>query len=78
MGAALPMWGRRCRSPGHRLSDRIAHEDLNRDRCDAAVGAGLVDLDAPANDYLRSFRLVPVQPNLRPATVRHLLRLPPA
>jgi CubicO group peptidase (beta-lactamase class C family) len=34
---------------------------------------GLVDLDAPANDYLRSFRLVPVQPHLRPATVRHLL-----
>ena len=34
---------------------------------------GLVDLDAPANDHLRSFRLVPVQPHLRPATVRHLL-----
>ena len=34
---------------------------------------GRVDLDAPANDYLRSFRLVPVQPHLRPATVRHLL-----
>jgi CubicO group peptidase (beta-lactamase class C family) len=34
---------------------------------------GLVDLDAPANDYLRTFRLVPAKPNLRPATVRHLL-----
>jgi CubicO group peptidase (beta-lactamase class C family) len=34
---------------------------------------GLVDLDAPANDYLRTFRLVPVKSNLRPATVRHLL-----
>ena len=34
---------------------------------------GLVDLDAPANDYLRSFRLVPARPHLRPATVRHLL-----
>jgi len=34
---------------------------------------GLVDLDAPANDYLRTFRLVPVKPTLRPATVRHLL-----
>jgi CubicO group peptidase (beta-lactamase class C family) len=34
---------------------------------------GLVDLDAPANDYLRSFRLVPTRPNLSPATVRHLL-----
>jgi CubicO group peptidase (beta-lactamase class C family) len=34
---------------------------------------GLVDLDAPANNYLRSFRLVPRKPNMRPATIRHLL-----
>jgi CubicO group peptidase (beta-lactamase class C family) len=34
---------------------------------------GLVDLDAPANDYLRTFRLVPAKPNLSHATVRHLL-----
>jgi CubicO group peptidase (beta-lactamase class C family) len=34
---------------------------------------GLVDLDAPANDYLRTFRLVPTKPNLSPATARHLL-----
>ena len=34
---------------------------------------GLVDLDAPANDYLRTFRLVPAKPRLSPATVRHLL-----
>ena len=33
---------------------------------------GLVDLDAPANDYLRTFRLVPAKPSFRP-TVRHLL-----
>ena len=33
---------------------------------------GLVDLDAPANDYLRAFRLIPAKPNLSPATVRHL------
>ena len=32
---------------------------------------GLVDPDAPANDYLRTFRLVPAKPNLSPATVRH-------
>ena len=37
---------------------------------------GLVDLDAPANDYLRTFRLVPAKPNLSPATVRHLLSIP--
>ncbi len=33
---------------------------------------GLVGLDAPANDYLRAFRLVPAKPSFRP-TVRHLL-----
>ncbi|MET4588502.1 serine hydrolase domain-containing protein [Arthrobacter sp. 754] len=34
---------------------------------------GLIDLDAPANSYLTAFRLTPVRPDLRPATVRHLL-----
>jgi CubicO group peptidase (beta-lactamase class C family) len=34
---------------------------------------GLVDLDAPANDYLRGYRLVPARAGFRPATVRHLL-----
>jgi len=34
---------------------------------------GLVDLDAPANDYLRAYRLIPAHAGLRPATVRHLL-----
>jgi CubicO group peptidase (beta-lactamase class C family) len=34
---------------------------------------GLVDLDAPANDYLRAYRLVPANPSWRPVTVRHLL-----
>jgi CubicO group peptidase (beta-lactamase class C family) len=34
---------------------------------------GLVDLDAPANDYLRAYRLIPVKTNRRLATVRHLL-----
>lgn len=34
---------------------------------------GLVDLDAPANDYLRTFQLVPTKGSYRPATVRHLL-----
>jgi CubicO group peptidase (beta-lactamase class C family) len=34
---------------------------------------GLVDLDAPANDYLRAYRLVPAQAGWRPATLRHLL-----
>ena len=34
---------------------------------------GLVDLDAPAGDYLRAFRLIPARAGFRPATVRHLL-----
>jgi CubicO group peptidase (beta-lactamase class C family) len=34
---------------------------------------GLVDLDAPANDYLRAYKLIPAQAKFRPATVRHLL-----
>ncbi|MGZ4668057.1 MAG: serine hydrolase domain-containing protein [Blastococcus sp.] len=34
---------------------------------------GLVDLDAPADDYLRTYRLLPATPGGRPATVRHLL-----
>ena len=34
---------------------------------------GLVELDAPANDYLRAYRLMPPKESWRPATVRHLL-----
>jgi CubicO group peptidase (beta-lactamase class C family) len=34
---------------------------------------GLVDLDTPANDYLRAYRLIPANASFRPATVRHLL-----
>jgi CubicO group peptidase (beta-lactamase class C family) len=34
---------------------------------------GLVDLDAPANGYLRSFQLIPAKASFRPATVRHLM-----
>jgi CubicO group peptidase (beta-lactamase class C family) len=34
---------------------------------------GLVDLDAPANDYLLGFQLIPSRAGLRPATLRHLL-----
>jgi CubicO group peptidase (beta-lactamase class C family) len=34
---------------------------------------GRVDLDAPANDYLGAYRLIPAKASFRPATVRHLL-----
>ena len=37
------------------------------------VERGLIDLDAPANGYLRAYRLVPRKREWRPATVRHLL-----
>ena len=34
---------------------------------------GRVDLDAPANDYLRAYKLIPAEAGWRPATLRHLL-----
>jgi CubicO group peptidase (beta-lactamase class C family) len=34
---------------------------------------GLVDLDAPADAYLRAYKLIPARPGFRPATLRHLL-----
>jgi CubicO group peptidase (beta-lactamase class C family) len=34
---------------------------------------GLLDLDAPANDYLRAYRLIPAKAAHRPATLRQLL-----
>jgi CubicO group peptidase (beta-lactamase class C family) len=37
------------------------------------VEQGLVDLDAPANAYLRAYKLVPAKAGFRPATLRHLL-----
>jgi len=37
------------------------------------VEQGLVELDEPANRYLREVRLVPADPSHRPATARHLL-----
>ncbi|HET7378935.1 MAG TPA: serine hydrolase domain-containing protein, partial [Gaiellales bacterium] len=35
--------------------------------------SGLVDLDAPANEYLRAFQLVGTKRTFRPVTLRHLL-----
>src|SRR5579864_3108155 len=34
---------------------------------------GRIDLDAPANDYLRGYKLIPANAAFRPATIRHLL-----
>jgi len=33
----------------------------------------LIDLDAPANDHLRAYRLIPAKTTHRLATLRHLL-----
>ena len=37
------------------------------------VEQGVLDLDAPVERYLRSFRLLPADAGFHPATVRHLL-----
>ncbi len=37
------------------------------------VEQGLLDLDAPVERYLGSFRLLPADPGFRPVTLRHLL-----
>lgn len=37
------------------------------------VEQGHLDLDRPAGDFLRAYRLVPGRPGLRPPTIRHLL-----
>ena len=60
-------------TPNTAFSDRPGRQELHRDRIDAAVGAGPVDLDGPANDSLLGYRLVPAESGWRPATVRHLL-----
>ncbi|MGE5836677.1 MAG: serine hydrolase domain-containing protein, partial [Acidobacteriota bacterium] len=34
---------------------------------------GVIELDAPADEYLRAYRLIPAKATHRPATIRHLL-----
>jgi CubicO group peptidase (beta-lactamase class C family) len=73
---------------GHGLADVVARTPITEDtvfrigsitKTFTAIAVmqlweqGLMDLDAPANHYLRTFQLVPVKQTLRPATVRHLL-----
>lgn len=73
---------------GHGVADIVAHTPITEDtvfriasitKTFTAIAVmqlweqGLVDLDAPANDYLNGYRLVPPGPNIRPATLRHLL-----
>jgi CubicO group peptidase (beta-lactamase class C family) len=73
---------------GHGLADIASHTPVTEDTVFRVgsltktftaiavmqlVEQGLVDLDAPANDYLRAYRLVPTDPGWRPPTARHLL-----
>jgi CubicO group peptidase (beta-lactamase class C family) len=73
---------------GHGLADIASHTPITEDtafriasitKTITAIAVmqlwerGLIDLDAPANDYLRAYTLVPAKPSFRPATVRHLL-----
>jgi len=73
---------------GHGLADIASHTPVTEDtvfriasitKTFTAIAVmqlweqGLIDLDAPANDYLRAYKLVPAKASFRPATVRHLL-----
>jgi CubicO group peptidase (beta-lactamase class C family) len=73
---------------GHGFSDIASHTPVTEDtdfriasitKTFTAIAVmqlweqGLIDLDAPANDYLRAYKLVPAKASFRPATVRHLL-----
>ncbi len=73
---------------GHGLADIDSHTPITEDtifriasitKTFTAIAVmqlweqGLVDLDAPANDYLRPYRLIRARPDFRPATVRQLL-----
>jgi CubicO group peptidase (beta-lactamase class C family) len=73
---------------GHGLADIASHTPVTEDtvfrigsitKTITAIAVmqlweqGLVDLEAPANDYLSAYQLVPAKAGWRPATVRHLL-----
>ena len=75
--------GRALKSLAPRHKGQPRHErDIRRVLQDKTVTAiavmqlaeqGLVDLDAPAGDYLRAYRLIPAKPGHQPPTVRQLL-----
>jgi CubicO group peptidase (beta-lactamase class C family) len=73
---------------GHGVADIASHRPITKDtvfriasvtKTFTAIATmqlseqGLLDLDAPANDYLRAFKLIPTKASFRPASVRHLL-----
>ena len=73
---------------GHGLADIASHTPVTEDtvfrvgsltKTFTAIAVlqlceqGLVDLDAPAGEYLRAYRLIPAKPGHRPPTIRQLL-----
>lgn len=73
---------------GHGLADIASHTPVTEDtvyrigsvtKTITAIAVlqlceqGLIDLDAPATDYLRAYHLAPAKAGFRPVTVRHLL-----
>lgn len=73
---------------GHGVSDKGSHTPVTQDtvfrigsitKTFTAIAVmqlweqELLDLDAPAHNYLHSYQLIPASPAFRPATVRHLL-----
>lgn len=73
---------------GHGLADIASHTPITEDtvfriasitKTFTAIAVlqlweqGRIDLDAPVNDYLRAYQLIPAKASFRPATVRHLL-----
>jgi CubicO group peptidase (beta-lactamase class C family) len=73
---------------GHGLADIASHAPITEDtvfrigsitKTITAIAVlqlwerGLIQLDTPANDYLRAYRLMPAKGVGQPATVRHLL-----
>lgn len=73
---------------GHGVADIVSNTPVNEDtvfpiasvtKTFTAIAVmqlweqGLIDLAAPADDYLRACRLIPAKASFRPATVRDLL-----
>ncbi|MEV6386932.1 serine hydrolase domain-containing protein [Nocardia xishanensis] len=89
VGAAVGVVrGGRMEFAGHGSADIATHRPITQDtvfriasitKTFTAIAVmqlwerGLIDLDDPANDHLRAYRLIPDDPEFGPVTIRHLL-----
>ena len=88
LAAGVVRDGGLCSFHGHGLADIVSGTPVTQDtvfrigsitKTFTAIAVlqlceqGLVDLDAPAGEYLRAYRLIPAKPGHRPPTVRQLL-----